>query len=102
MVSKNKVGNLAGLISFQGYAGGDEAKMLRRHLAGSPVKVGIGADRRATAAWYFNKYGYVGSQSSISADNHRSEQVRNQLTKSEKIGAVILDDGMQVHHPLNY
>ncbi|XP_022139742.1 probable tetraacyldisaccharide 4'-kinase, mitochondrial isoform X2 [Momordica charantia] len=91
------------LILNRGYAGGDEAKMLRRHLAGSPVKVGIGADRRATAAWYFNKYGYVGSQSSISADNHRSEQVRNQLTKSEKIGAVILDDGMQhwsLHHDL--
>ncbi|XP_022975727.1 uncharacterized protein LOC111475889 [Cucurbita maxima] len=33
-----------------GYGGGDEAKMLRRHLAGSTIKVCIGADRRASAA----------------------------------------------------
>lgn len=74
--------------------------MLRRHLAGSPIKVGIGANRRTTAAWYFNKYGYVGFQSSTLAEKHCLEQVGN-LPKSEKVGAVILDDGMQVHHRPN-
>lgn len=73
--------------------------MLRRHLAGSPVKVGTGADRKETAAWFINKFGYVGSQSSTLAEKHFLEQVGN-LPKLEKIGAVILDDGMQVHHPL--
>lgn len=85
------------MIFCQGYAGGDEAKMLRRHLAGSSVKVGVGADRRATAAWFFNKYGYVESQSSTLAEKYCLKQMGN-LPKSEKIGAVILDDGMQVHH----
>ncbi|XP_023523241.1 probable tetraacyldisaccharide 4'-kinase, mitochondrial [Cucurbita pepo subsp. pepo] len=90
------------LILNRGYAGGDEAKMLRRHLAGSLVKVGIGADRRATAAWYFNKYGYVGSRSSTLTEKRCLEQARNH-PKSEKIGAIILDDGMQhwsLHHDL--
>ncbi|CAK9309607.1 unnamed protein product [Citrullus colocynthis] len=90
------------LILNRGYAGGDEARMLRRHLSGSSIKVGIGADRRATAAWYFNKYGYVESQSSTLTEKHCLEQVGN-LPKSEKIGAVILDDGMQhwsLHHDL--
>lgn len=73
--------------------------MLRRHLAGSLVKVGIGADRRATAAWYFNKYGYVGSRSSTLTEKRCLEQARNH-PKSEKIGAIILDDGMQVRNRL--
>uniref|UniRef100_A0A0A0K5E1 tetraacyldisaccharide 4'-kinase n=1 Tax=Cucumis sativus TaxID=3659 RepID=A0A0A0K5E1_CUCSA len=90
------------LILNRGYAGGDEAKMLRRHLAGSSVKVGVGADRRATAAWFFNKYGYVEFQSSTMAEKYCLKQMGN-LPKSEKIGAVILDDGMQhwsLHHDL--
>ncbi|KAG6592049.1 hypothetical protein SDJN03_14395, partial [Cucurbita argyrosperma subsp. sororia] len=47
---KNLVDDPFGLNSCQGYGGGDEAKMLIRLLAGSPIKICIGADRRASAA----------------------------------------------------
>ncbi|KAJ0046141.1 hypothetical protein Pint_04106 [Pistacia integerrima] len=83
------------LILTRGYAGGDEARMLQRHLLGRPVKIGVGANRAATAASFFEKYGYVDPRSCkfyerISID----EKVGGHL-KSEQIGAVILDDGMQ-------
>ncbi|KAL5583616.1 hypothetical protein UlMin_016058 [Ulmus minor] len=71
------------LILSRGYAGGDEARMLQRHLLGRPVKIGVGADRAAIAASFFKKYGYL---------DHHKEQ--NHIS-SEKIGAAILDDGMQ-------
>ncbi|XP_010466239.1 PREDICTED: probable tetraacyldisaccharide 4'-kinase, mitochondrial [Camelina sativa] len=46
---------LSPLILTRGYGGGDEAKMLKRHLRGVPAKIGIGANRAATAAWFFEK-----------------------------------------------
>ncbi|GAV72906.1 LpxK domain-containing protein [Cephalotus follicularis] len=72
------------LILTRGYAGGDEAKMLQRHLLGKPVNIGVGANRAATAACFFKKYGYI--------DRGNAFLKRN---STEKIGAAILDDGMQ-------
>lgn len=69
----------------QGYAGGDEARMLQRHLLGRSVKIGIGSNRAATAASFIEKFGYI--------DPHKAVRCHSQ---SEQIGAVIMDDGMQV------
>lgn len=59
--------------------------MLERHLIGKPAKIGVGANRAAVAACYFEIYGYSDPRSSTCYHLH-----------STKIGAVILDDGMQV------
>ncbi|ANM65108.1 Tetraacyldisaccharide 4'-kinase [Arabidopsis thaliana x Arabidopsis arenosa] len=84
---------LTPLILTRGYAGGDEVKMLERHLRGGPVKIGVGANRAATAALFLDKYGCVDSSSLRSFfDLHERAQV---WTISEKIGCIILDDGMQ-------
>ncbi|XP_039170718.1 probable tetraacyldisaccharide 4'-kinase, mitochondrial [Eucalyptus grandis] len=80
------------LILTRGYAGGDEARMLRRHLLGKPAKVGVGANRAVTAAAFIEKYGYRDLQ------NGRKSGSNDQICFnhcSEEIGAAILDDGMQ-------
>lgn len=72
--------------------------MLQRHLRGGPAKIGVGANRAATAALCFEKYGFVNpsiirtvfDQSFL----HESVEAR---TVSEKLGVVVLDDGMQVY-----
>lgn len=69
--------------------------MLGRHLLGGPAKIGVGANRAAVAAAYFEKYGYVDPRSSTSYQRLRLNKVESHLN-SEKVGAVILDDGMQV------
>ncbi|XP_024160355.1 probable tetraacyldisaccharide 4'-kinase, mitochondrial isoform X1 [Rosa chinensis] len=79
------------LILTRGYAGGDEAKMLHRHFLGRPVKIGVGAKRAAVAASFFERYGYVEPSSSKLC---HGQKVGSHLS-SEKIGTVILDDGMQ-------
>lgn len=81
---------------FQGYAGGDEAKMLQRHLLGRPVKIGIGANRAAIAASFLRKYGYVDPRSNTCSYRISLDQRLQSHCNSEKIGAAILDDGMQV------
>lgn len=72
--------------------------MLERHLRGGPAKIGVGANRAATAACFFEKYGFV-NPSSIRTFFDQSflhERVEAR-TISEKLGAVVLDDGMQVY-----
>ncbi|VVA98996.1 unnamed protein product [Arabis nemorensis] len=84
------------LILTRGYAGGDEAKMLETHLQGGLTKIGVGANRAATAASFFEKYGSANpscirkflDQSFL----HEREEAK---TNSQKLGSVILDDGMQ-------
>ncbi|KAM1952599.1 hypothetical protein ACFX15_007052 [Malus domestica] len=84
------------LILTRGYAGGDETKMLRRHLLGRPVKIGVGANRAAIAAHFFEKYGYVDPYSTSNyADGFNLGQKVGNHPSSETIGAVVLDDGMQ-------
>ncbi|XP_022717909.1 probable tetraacyldisaccharide 4'-kinase, mitochondrial isoform X1 [Durio zibethinus] len=83
------------LILTRGYAGGDEAKMLQRHLLGGPVKVGVGVNRMATANLFFEKYGYVDCRGSKFSEKTYLDQKMESHISSEKIGAAILDDGMQ-------
>lgn len=71
-------------------------KMLERHLMGTSAKVGSGANRGTTAAWFLEKYGYVDySANVICKDLLFRNKVDSEAT-SNKIGAAILDDGMQV------
>lgn len=83
---------------LQGYASGDEAKMLERHFQGGPAKIGVGANRAATAAWFLEKYDCV-NPSSIKTffDQSFLHERPKATTISEKLGSVILDDGMQVY-----
>lgn len=69
--------------------------MLGRHLLGGPAKIGVGANRAAVAASYFEKYGYLDPRSSTSYQRLCLNKVESHLN-SEKVGAIILDDGMQV------
>ncbi|CAH2053213.1 unnamed protein product [Thlaspi arvense] len=84
------------LILTRGYAGGDEAKMLERHLQGGPTKIGVGANRAATAASFFDKYGCA-NPSSIKTffDQSLLHETAKAKNVSQKIGCVVLDDGMQ-------
>ncbi|KHG14307.1 Tetraacyldisaccharide 4'-kinase [Gossypium arboreum] len=84
------------LILTRGYAGGDEAKMLKRHLLGGPVKVGVGANRVATANLFFEKYGYVDYRGSKFFERTYLDPKMGSHVGSQKIGAAVLDDGMQV------
>ncbi|KAF3453448.1 hypothetical protein FNV43_RR03888 [Rhamnella rubrinervis] len=83
------------LILTRGYAGGDEAKMLQRHLLGRPVKIAIGANRAAIASSFLRKYGYVDPRSSTCSYRVCVDQRVQSHLNLEKIGAAILDDGMQ-------
>ncbi|KAF8092867.1 hypothetical protein N665_0399s0004 [Sinapis alba] len=84
------------LILTRGYAGGDEARMLERHLQGGPTKIGVGANRAATAASCFDKYGCA-NPSTIRTFFDRSllHETAKVKTFSQEIGSVVLDDGMQ-------
>ncbi|XWS51846.1 hypothetical protein CRYUN_Cryun11dG0017500 [Craigia yunnanensis] len=83
------------LILTRGYAGGDEAKMLQRHLLARPVKIGVGANWAATANLFFEKYGYLDCRGSKFFERTYLDQKVGSHISSEKIGAAILDDGMQ-------
>ncbi|GMH24989.1 hypothetical protein Nepgr_026832 [Nepenthes gracilis] len=75
------------LILSRGYSGGDEVKMLHRHLLGTSAKIGIGASRAKTALSLLGRYGHVDPRTDDSLGNH---------FYSGKIGVVILDDGLQM------
>ncbi|KAL9444503.1 hypothetical protein AB3S75_017652 [Citrus x aurantiifolia] len=83
------------LILTRGYAGGDEVRMLERHLLERPAKIGVGANRAATAASFIEKYGYVDPRDCASSQKNCINPKVGSHLKSGKIGAVILDDGMQ-------
>ncbi|KAL2944615.1 putative tetraacyldisaccharide 4'-kinase mitochondrial [Bienertia sinuspersici] len=83
------------LILSRGYAGGDEVKMLERHLMGTSAKVGIGANRAMTAAWFLETYGYTDSHGDVIFEKLLYANKVSADFTSEKIDAAILDDGMQ-------
>ncbi|XP_019055900.1 PREDICTED: probable tetraacyldisaccharide 4'-kinase, mitochondrial isoform X2 [Nelumbo nucifera] len=84
------------LILTRGYAGGDEAKMLQRHLIGTPAKIGVGANRIAIAACFFGRYGYLDSRSRKECFDRLHTDLNVEMrSNTDKIGAVILDDGLQ-------
>ncbi|KAG5255142.1 tetraacyldisaccharide 4'-kinase family protein [Salix suchowensis] len=80
------------LILTRGYAGGDEARMLTRHLRGKSVKIGVGANRAATAACFLKRHGYLDPRDYLVEGNWHEQGSR---INSRKIGVVVLDDGMQ-------
>ncbi|XAR67424.1 Tetraacyldisaccharide 4'-kinase [Bertholletia excelsa] len=82
------------LILTRGYGGGDEAKMLQRHLSGTSAKIGIGANRVASAACFLEKYGYKDPHLGL-CFNRPCELKAGSHSQSDKIGAAVLDDGMQ-------
>ena len=81
------------ILVSQGYAGGDEPKMLRRRLSDTSAKIGVGANRAAVAFSMLRKYGYIHHSKTLCAENKSS--LTSKLD-SGKIGVAILDDGMQV------
>ncbi|KAK2990030.1 hypothetical protein RJ640_004708 [Escallonia rubra] len=85
------------LILTRGYGGADEARMLRRHLDGTSAKIGVGADRAATAACFIDRYGHINGLSVSSFERLCYEHDRDAGSHldSDKIGVAILDDGMQ-------
>ncbi|KAF9593516.1 hypothetical protein IFM89_024009 [Coptis chinensis] len=83
------------LILTRGYAGGDEAKMLQRRLSATSAKIGVGANRSATAACFFEQYGYLDPRNCKWIEKLCTNQELESSSYSENIGAIILDDGMQ-------
>lgn len=83
------------LVLTRGYAGGDESKMLRRRLADTSAKIGVGANRAAVASSMLQKYGYVHPCEAFHPEKLPSACNRAVIDKSAKIGVAILDDGMQ-------
>ncbi|XP_050215591.1 probable tetraacyldisaccharide 4'-kinase, mitochondrial [Mercurialis annua] len=81
------------LILTRGYAGGDEAKMLARHL-GKSVKIGIGANRAAVAASFLKQYGHRDPHGDLFKGSWADSKIGS-TSDSEKIDLVVLDDGMQ-------
>lgn len=73
---------------LQGYAGGDESRMLQRRLSDTSAKIGVGANRAAVASFMLQKYGYI--------HHHSADTFCNNNLESGQIGVAILDDGMQV------
>ncbi|XP_073134676.1 probable tetraacyldisaccharide 4'-kinase, mitochondrial isoform X2 [Henckelia pumila] len=69
--------------------------MLQRHLQGTYAKIGIGANRAATASSFLEKYGYVNFHGIYHSKRLFSEEKKKNLSNSDQIGAAILDDGMQ-------
>ncbi|XP_060188099.1 probable tetraacyldisaccharide 4'-kinase, mitochondrial isoform X1 [Lycium barbarum] len=85
------------LILTRGYGGADEAKMLQRHLYGTPVKIGIGANRAGTASCFLKRYGHISPCKHGDTDLERllSDNKKGNSSYSDQIGISILDDGMQ-------
>jgi tetraacyldisaccharide 4'-kinase len=73
--------------------------MLTRHLRGKAVKIGVGANRAATAACFFKRHGYVDPRDYL-VEGKWHEQKEGSRIDSRKVGVVVLDDGMQVLFPL--
>jgi tetraacyldisaccharide 4'-kinase len=81
------------ILVSQGYAGGDEPKMLRRRLSDTSAKIGVGANRAAVASSMLRTYGYIHHSKTFCAEKKPSSTSK---LESGIIGVAILDDGMQV------
>lgn len=69
--------------------------MLQRHLLGTSVRIGVGANRAATAARFLERYGYTDTHIGSCLKRCCSNQTTGSSLESDKIRAAILDDGMQ-------
>nr|XP_009413378.1 PREDICTED: probable tetraacyldisaccharide 4'-kinase, mitochondrial isoform X2 [Musa acuminata subsp. malaccensis] len=84
------------LILTRGYASGDEAKMLERHLSGTSARIGVGANRTAVAASIFERHGYVKFENTLYSKKLSNPHEFGSASENGKVGVAILDDGMQV------
>ncbi|XP_059664833.1 probable tetraacyldisaccharide 4'-kinase, mitochondrial [Cornus florida] len=89
------VSGISPLILTRGYAGGDEANMLHRHLFGTSVKIGVGANRAATAACFLERYGFMNHCHGTYFERLGFDPKDGDHGGLDKIAATILDDGMQ-------
>ncbi|KAH9306337.1 hypothetical protein KI387_010741, partial [Taxus chinensis] len=86
------------LILTRGYAGGDETRMLQRHLIDSSIKIGSGPNRANIAASFLQRYGVMKChRKSDTAENICPFKEPDTFVNKpgDGIGVVILDDGMQ-------
>lgn len=86
------------LILTRGYGGGDEARMLQRHLIDTSTKIGTGPNRSSIAALFFQRYGVMEfrSRGDWAEPNFQFKESKVTTNKiGDGIGVVILDDGMQ-------
>ena len=81
----------------QGYAGGDEQKMLRRRLSDTSAKIGVGANRTAVASSMLQEYGH---HFQTTCAEKLSSACK--LESDSRIGVAILDYGMQVHMEMHF
>lgn len=84
-----------GSCLVQGYGGGDEARMLQRQLQGTSTRIGVGANRVATAVNFLEQYGFKSSHATFG--ELLSEDGTEIQSRNDEIGVAILDDGMQVN-----
>lgn len=70
--------------------------MLQRHLVRTSAKVGVGANRSAVAASFLERYGCINNFNSSYFKKLGPDQKLGGSSITNKIGAIILDDGMQV------
>lgn len=82
------------IFLFKGYGGADEAKMLQRQLQGTSTKVGVGANRVATAGRFLEQYGLTSAHATFG--KLFSEEKIEIQSSNHQIGVAILDDGLQV------
>ncbi|EFJ38489.1 hypothetical protein SELMODRAFT_73554 [Selaginella moellendorffii] len=84
------------IVLTRGYGGGDEARMLGKHFQGSPVRLGVGADRVKSALSILEQCG--------KQDTARRRSLAKLIdfggnprawSRNSEIGVAILDDGMQ-------
>lgn len=68
--------------------------MLQRQLQWTSAKIGVGANRVATATKFLERYGYTKSDGTF--EKLFSKETKEILSNTDQIGAAILDDGMQV------
>jgi tetraacyldisaccharide 4'-kinase len=94
------VGKQSGHLVSQGYAGGDEPKMLRRRLSDTSAKIGVGANRTAVASSMLQEYGFIHHFQNTFAEKKLSSVCK--LESGNRIGVAILDDGMQVHMEMHF
>ncbi|XP_064977677.1 probable tetraacyldisaccharide 4'-kinase, mitochondrial isoform X2 [Musa acuminata AAA Group] len=83
------------LILTRGYASGDEAKMLERHLSGTSARIGVGANRTAVAASIFERHGYMKFENTLYSKKLSNPHEFGSASENGKVGVAILDDGMQ-------
>ncbi|KAH8933798.1 hypothetical protein BDL97_18G048400 [Sphagnum fallax] len=76
---------------MQGYGGGDEVRLLQKHLQGTSAKFGVGPNRALLALSILHQQA-VQNGSTFGADWSKQNKSKE---AGEDVGIVILDDGMQ-------